>query len=110
MVGSFNRKLYRKVMHICSCRPICAYDLVLFIFVPNFYSVYVSSRLFFPITFSAVFSEHGIYDYCVKVYEYHKPVVPKVCSVDPKGSATSSQGLSGCLSIMATLNLVFCYK
>jgi len=32
-----------------------------------------------------------------------KPVVPKVCSADPKGSATISQGIHGYISVMATL-------
>jgi hypothetical protein len=33
----------------------------------------------------------------------YKPVVPQVCSADPKGSATSSQGIRGYISVMATL-------
>jgi hypothetical protein len=30
-------------------------------------------------------------------------VVPKVCYADPKGSATSSQGIHAYISVMATL-------
>jgi len=33
--------------------------------------------------------------------------VPKMCSVNPKGSATSSQVIGGCIFVMATLNIVF---
>ena len=33
-------------------------------------------------------------------------VVPKVCSADPKGSANSSQGIGGYISVMATLSLL----
>jgi hypothetical protein len=36
-------------------------------------------------------------------YQYPIPVVPKVCSADPKGSATCSQGIRGYISVMATL-------
>jgi hypothetical protein len=32
-----------------------------------------------------------------------KPVVPKVCSADPKGSASSSQGIHGYIFVMAIL-------
>jgi hypothetical protein len=35
--------------------------------------------------------------------ESSKTVVPKVCSTDPKGSATSSQGTRGYISVIATL-------
>jgi len=34
-------------------------------------------------------------------------VVPKVWSADPKGCATSSQGIRGYFSVMATLKVVF---
>ena len=33
--------------------------------------------------------------------------VPKVCSADPKGSATSSQEICGYISVMATLKLTY---
>jgi len=85
VVGSFNRKLYRKVMHICSCRPICAYDLVLIIFVPNFYSVCVSSRLFSPITFSAVFQSMA---YMISVLKFMNTIsqwFPKYAPWIPRG-------------------------
>lgn len=85
MVGSFNRKLHRKVMHICSCRPICAYDLVLFIFVSNFYSVYVSGRFFSPITFSAVFQSMA---YMITVLKFMNTIsqwFPKYATWIPRG-------------------------
>jgi len=37
-----------------------------------------------------------------------KPVVPKMCSAERKGSAISSQGISGCISVMVT-TLKFTY-
>jgi len=37
------------------------------------------------------------------VKENSSPVVPKLCSVDPKGSAKSSQGISGYVSEIDTL-------
>ena len=39
--------------------------------------------------------------------EWSIGVVPKVCSADPKGSVTSWQGIRGCISVMATLLLIF---
>jgi len=33
-------------------------------------------------------------------------VVPKVCSANPKGSAISSQGVGGCISVMANLHFL----
>jgi hypothetical protein len=32
-----------------------------------------------------------------------KAEVPKLCSADPKGSATSSQGMRGYISVLASL-------
>jgi len=64
---------------------ICAYDLVLFIFVPNFYSVYVSSRLFFPITFSAVFQSMA---YMITVLKFMNTIsqwFPKYAPWIPRG-------------------------
>jgi hypothetical protein len=37
----------------------------------------------------------------------HQPVLPKVCSVNPKGSATSSQGIRVYVSVMAALKLTY---
>ena len=37
-------------------------------------------------------------------------MVPKVCSVDPKGSAAGSHGIRGYISVMATLKCTFCFK
>jgi hypothetical protein len=34
-------------------------------------------------------------------------VVPIVCSAEPKGSTTSSHGIHGCMSVMATLKCTF---
>ena len=34
--------------------------------------------------------------------------MPKVCSVDPTGSVISSQGICGCVSVLATLKFTFC--
>jgi hypothetical protein len=48
------------------------------------------------------FSQHS------ETWNWCKPVVPKVCSADPKGSATSSQGIRGYISVMATWK-VLCY-
>jgi hypothetical protein len=36
-----------------------------------------------------------------------RPVVRKVCSADPKGSATASQGIRGYISAMATLKFTY---
>ena len=33
----------------------------------------------------------------------HNPLVPKMCSTDPKGSATSTEGIRGYISVMPTL-------
>jgi len=35
------------------------------------------------------------------------PVVPKMCYADPKGSTTSSQGIHGYISVMATLKFTY---
>jgi len=37
-------------------------------------------------------------------------LVPKVCSADPRGSATGSQGIRGYVSVMATLKFTFSFK
>jgi hypothetical protein len=37
-------------------------------------------------------------------------VAPKVCSADPKKSATSSQGIRGHISVMAALKLLYILK
>jgi hypothetical protein len=42
-----------------------------------------------------------------KVFKSSKSVVPKVCSEDPKGSATSSKGIRGYISVMATLKFTY---
>jgi hypothetical protein len=34
-------------------------------------------------------------------------VVPKMCSADPSGSATRSQGMCGYISVMATLKFIY---
>ena len=34
-------------------------------------------------------------------------VVPKLCSADPKGSATSSQGIRGYIFVMTTLKITY---
>jgi hypothetical protein len=36
-----------------------------------------------------------------------KAVVPKVCSADPKGSASSSQGIRGYVSVMVALKVTY---
>jgi hypothetical protein len=38
------------------------------------------------------------------------PMVPKVCPADSKGSATSSQGIGGCISALAILTVIFLIK
>ena len=40
----------------------------------------------------------------------YRPVVPKLRSVDPKGSVTSSQGIRGYISAMATLKFTYFLK
>ena len=37
-------------------------------------------------------------------------VVPKVCLTDPKGSMTSSQGIYGYISVMATLKFIYYFN
>jgi len=39
-----------------------------------------------------------------------RAVVPKVCCTDPKGSATSPQGIRGHISVMAALNFTYSLK
>ena len=39
-----------------------------------------------------------------------KAVVPKLCSADPKGSATSSQGIRGYISVMVTLKFTYFFN
>ena len=41
---------------------------------------------------------------CVCVCDRIRSVVPKFCSADHRGNATSSQGIRGYISVMATLN------
>jgi len=45
----------------------------------------------------------------LKVHEVKSAtsVVLKVCSANPKGSTTSSHGVSGCISLMAKLHFFF---
>ena len=38
-----------------------------------------------------------------------RTVVPKVCSADPKGSASGSQGISGHISVMATFKFTYLF-
>ena len=50
-----------------------------------------------------------------KTRDYHsdvtlKPLIPKVISVDPEGSAASSQGIHSYISVMATLKLTYSVK
>jgi len=47
----------------------------------------------------------GSYVYSATMYL--EKVVPKMCSLDPKGSATSSQGIRGYTSVMATLKFTY---
>jgi hypothetical protein len=42
--------------------------------------------------------------------ELHTAAVPKVRFADPKGFATSSQGIRGYISVMAALNFFFIYQ
>jgi hypothetical protein len=37
-------------------------------------------------------------------------VVPKVCSADDKGSATSSQGIRGYISLMTTVKFAYAFN
>jgi len=36
-----------------------------------------------------------------------KPLVPKLCSADPKGSATSSKDIRGHISVLAALKFTY---
>jgi hypothetical protein len=38
---------------------------------------------------------------------YIRPVVPKLCSADPKRSLTSSQGIRGYISVMADFKFAY---
>jgi hypothetical protein len=49
----------------------------------------------------------GSYVVCLFSDDASRTVAPKVCSVDPKGSATSSQGVRGYISVMATLKCTY---
>ena len=42
-----------------------------------------------------------------QLHNCYNSVVPKVCSMDPKGSATSSQRIHGYISIMASLKFTY---
>jgi hypothetical protein len=44
---------------------------------------------------------------CGQSEEFFNPVVPKVCSADPKGSATRPQGICKYISVMATLKFTY---
>ena len=46
----------------------------------------------------------GSYVLCLFSDNVSRTVVPKLCSMDPNGSATSSQGIRGYTSVMATFN------
>ena len=36
-----------------------------------------------------------------------RPAVPKLCSADPKEFATGSQGIRGCIYVMATVKFTY---
>jgi len=62
---------------------------------------------------SALILEFKCVDILVHVFVFQKPsklLVPKVCSADPKGSATISQGIRGFVSIMDTLKFDVLWK
>jgi hypothetical protein len=47
---------------------------------------------------------------CVSCLRHFRTVVPKVCSADPEGSATSSVKIRGYVSVMATLKLTLFFS
>ena len=49
----------------------------------------------------------GSYVLCLFSDDVSRTVVPKVCSMDPKGSASSSQGICGYTSVMATFKFTY---
>jgi len=52
----------------------------------------------------STFQDVGTSSYiCVSCLRHFRTVVLKVCSADPKGSATSSLEIRGYMSVMATL-------
>jgi hypothetical protein len=63
-------------------------------------------KVHFPVNFGGfLFCSFNIpldFDINSAIDEASTPVVPKVCSSDPKGSATSSQGIRGYISAMPT--------
>jgi hypothetical protein len=65
--------------------------------------VCVFVKCIFQLIFEAIFCLFNIpRDINSAIDEVSTPVVPKVCSADPKGSATSPQGIRGYISAMVT--------
>jgi hypothetical protein len=91
---------------LCKCSM---YQHLCILSVWGFYKHPCSHNLFFSCTclYRRVFLKN-LHPRCSR-YQY-TPVVPKVCSAYPQGSATSSQGSRGNIPVMATLKSIYFFK
>jgi hypothetical protein len=81
-----------------------------FVYVPSYEAMLGSYLMlglycFFHIVSNSLFTNHFVINTIQS-----RPVVPKVCSADPKGYAASCQGICLYISLMATLKLTYLFK